>query len=77
MNPEPGVMLFPLARQDTLVQGDFVKSIEAAAIDMKSPVSRENAKELLIREGTVMIKPSPLTIVDLSVTLGAKQFHPL
>ena len=42
MNPESGVMLFPLARRNTLVQGDFAKSIEAAAMGMTNPVSREN-----------------------------------
>jgi hypothetical protein len=52
MDPECEVM-FPLARRDTLVQGDSAKSIEAAAMDileMTNPVTRENAKELLIRE---------------------------
>jgi hypothetical protein len=64
MIPESGVMLFPLARRDTLVQGDFAKSIEAAAMGMTNPV-------------VVKMYPSPLTIVDLTVALGAKQFHPL
>jgi len=48
MDPECEVM-FPLARRDTLVQGDSAKSIEAAAMYMTNPVTRENAKELLIR----------------------------
>ena len=48
-NPVSGVMIISLVKSDTL--GDFANSIEAAAMGFTNPVNRENARELLIREG--------------------------